>query len=87
VIGVIEMSDMKDEPAFPSTSYWDARYETYRPPETNGGMSLRDYFAAKAMVPLISKGEYRIGMGEPSKYDQIAEQAKLYAEAMIRKLK
>jgi hypothetical protein len=78
---------MNNEPAFPSTSYWDARSEEYRPPETNGGMSLRDYFAAKAMVALISKGEYRIGMGEPSKYDQIAEQAKLYAEAMVRKLK
>ena len=40
-------------PAFPSTSYWDARDGTYRPTESDGGMSLRDYFAAKAMQPLL----------------------------------
>lgn len=39
-------------PAFPSTSYWDCRVEAYRPPETDGGMTLRDYFAAKAVASI-----------------------------------
>ena len=40
---------MKDTPAFPTTQYANG----ISPTGHNNGMTLRDYFAAKAMQPVV----------------------------------
>jgi len=63
-------------PAFPQASYNMAGGY-----DTKGGMSLRDYFAAKAMQGLLSGG-YRDAY--PSKYaKEIAEEAYCLADKML----
>ena len=48
------------------------------------GMSLRDYFAAKAMQALATAGKYTIGMGAKPEVTQYAEKAYRMADAMMR---
>lgn len=43
---------------------------------SSGGMSLRDYFAARAMQPLIAGGQF-------GSIEYLAEKAYIYADAMI----
>ena len=59
-------------PAFPTPRY--ERGDMY-----SLGMTLRDYFAAKAMQGLIGTGTER-GMI----YDRVAEVAYMYADAMLK---
>lgn len=62
-------------PAFPLPLGGANRAE----PEQSGGMSLRDYFAAKAMQALIDKYE-----GEDGSMHGIAESAYAYADEMLK---
>lgn len=69
---------MKNEPAFPST---------LRGHPIERGMTLRDYFAAKAMQGLISSPDWRENAGEDvgmdaSNYTAIA--AYMMADAMLK---
>jgi hypothetical protein len=61
-------------PAFP--------YQHDRPgfntPQQDDGMSLRDYFAAKAMQALIARGSER-----KDPYTDIADHAGRFADAML----
>jgi hypothetical protein len=63
-------------PAFPVPMFavGHAKYEAQQQ-----GLTMRDYFAAKAMQSFIGS-ETEGGM----KYDQVAEVAYLYAAAMIK---
>ena len=64
-------------PAFPS-SEWDAQYErTFN----TGGMTLRDYFAAKNMQGLIRYGPWT---SEDADMKRIAELAYKQADAMLK---
>lgn len=68
---------MNNMPAFPQHG-WTSDPETLRRMEERSGMSLRDYFAAKAMQGLLSGTD---GTG----CTQIcAEQAYAYADAMLK---
>ena len=60
-----------DFPAFPCT---EANYTS--PKQTSAGMTLRDYFAAKAMQGMCSRGGY----GE---WSHMAEDAYGIADAML----
>ena len=61
-------------PAFPASYYTDDGQWAKR-----DGMTLRDYFAAKALQGLIGTGTER-GMI----YDRVAEVAYMYADAMLK---
>lgn len=50
------MSEIRDEPAFPTTQYANG----VSPTGHDHGMSMRDYFAAKAMQALIETSEYQL---------------------------
>ena len=66
---------MKDIPAFPTTQYADG----VRPSGFDNGMTLRDYFAAKAMTGLLTAeivGEYT--------NEHIANISFLIADAMMK---
>ena len=65
---------MKDIPAFPRSIYSLNGAIDSQSMSVGYGMSLRDYFAAKAMPELI-------GWGEP---DDIAVKAYKYADAMVK---
>jgi len=52
-------------------------------PKMNG-MTLRDYFAAKAMQAMATAGKYTIGMGAKPEVTQYAEKAYRMADAMMR---
>jgi len=75
---------MKNESAFPKTSYG-----TGFPAEGNEGMSLREYFAAKAMQSLIIVRESRPGpkirdhSGGHRKCLDLAYDAFFYADKMM----
>lgn len=56
---------MKTERAFPTPAH----------NLTNDGMTLRDYFAAKAMAALITCGDAR--------WSEVAQEAYEFAEAML----
>jgi len=60
-------------PAFPQT-YIDKEYNPYMIDTT--GMTLRDYFAAKAMQGLISNGG--------SSHKEVAQAAYIVADAMLK---
>ncbi len=60
-------------PAFPIRQV-HGEHETYK------GMTLRDYFAAKAMVVLLTE---RDAKGEPTEASDVGELAYLYADAML----
>ena len=62
-------------PAFPGFDYIDQHGK--KNPE---GMTLRDYFAAKAMVSVITDPHNEVKEG----YDQIALYAYSLADAMLR---
>jgi hypothetical protein len=64
---------MKDTPAFPQQVQVAADGTTWF-----DGMTLRDYFAAKAMQGFIGT-ETEVGMP----YDQVTKVAYLYADAMM----
>ncbi|MBT1771930.1 hypothetical protein KK000_06680 [Enterobacter hormaechei subsp. xiangfangensis] len=53
---------------------------------TNGGMSLRDYFAAKAMASIVRRWDgHSFGGGpESPQYKELAEDAYHIADAMLR---
>jgi hypothetical protein len=60
-------------PAFPIRQV-HGEHETYK------GMTLRDYFAAKAMVVLLTE---RDAKDEPTEASDVGELAYLYADAML----
>ena len=60
----------KSQPAFPH-SYSDGKYTT------DGGMTLRDYFASKVLQELIAH------YGNPGSYDEAARQSYSFADAML----
>lgn len=65
--------------AFPNTAGWR------RDPDISDGMSLRDYFAAKAMQSLISLGSE--GYQEQSGFfhtENVADDAYNFADAMLK---
>lgn len=64
----------KDLHAFPFTS------ETYM---EDAGMTLRDYFAAKAMAAIIAKTPFQSNPDDYTPYDKTAVGAYDYADAMI----
>lgn len=71
---------MKNEPAFPNEGFngWGEPFQ---------GMTLRDYFAAKAMQGLIGSPDWRENAGEDvgmdaSNYTAIA--AYMMADAMLK---
>jgi len=66
-------------PAFPCTE------ENYRDPRwTSEGLSLRDYFAAKALIGFLQASAQH-GWAEPSAYQagQAAKNAYMIADAML----
>jgi hypothetical protein len=40
--------------------------------------------AALAMQSVISNNDFTVGMGEPSRYEQAARHAKMYADTLLR---
>jgi hypothetical protein len=64
---------MRNEPAFPMQD-WDASIQAQR---THTGMTLRDYFAAKAMQGLLAS-EVEASMKE------FAEKAYAMSDAMLK---
>jgi hypothetical protein len=71
------MSKLKPEtggPAFPKQ--WD-QY-------SHDGMTLRDYFAAKAMTRVISQENIKANCGKEDYFDIIAEECYKYADAMLK---
>ena len=76
------MANSAGGPAFPrSVTVQDA--EGLKAEAFNGGMTLRDYFAAKAMQALIASP--RMVDGDPKffEYDDTSTHAYAYADAMI----
>ena len=65
---------MKNEPAFPNEGFngWGTPFE---------GMTLRDYFAAKAMQGLLAQS---LGTALGSPVEQAAEYAYKMADAMLK---
>lgn len=62
-------------PAFPNAAFGSSRNEQQ-------GMTLRDYFAAKAMQGLIERrGGAELGSREK---DEVAEEAYILADAMLK---
>ena len=79
------MSTNDGGPAFPHTSV-ESRHSDSAPYEMTGiettttdGMSLRDYFAAKALAALISHRDLRDSVEEI----KVAKEAYGYADAML----
>jgi hypothetical protein len=70
------MSERNDGgPAFPVPSHPSEMVESY-------GMSLRDYFAAKAMQGMLaSGGDHFDGQGDPERF---SKNAYAYADAMLQ---
>jgi hypothetical protein len=65
---------MKDGPAFPSTETFKGRF--------NPGLTIRDYFAAKAMQGLIATSDSR--PGELGHEDWISRSAYAIADEMMK---
>jgi hypothetical protein len=63
----------ENPPAFPHTDWINAQGQG----QTYEGMTLRDYFAAKAMQGILSRG---VILGPKS---EIAEHCYFYADAML----
>jgi hypothetical protein len=63
---------MKDIPAFPVAFKWGKELSQYN------GMTLRDYFAAKAMQSILNVGV------SSAQYADDAEQAYVIADAMLK---
>lgn len=62
-----------------SVPFWTDPITGVRPPEPNSGMTLRDYFAAKAMQSMNSRPDY-----EDAPADAIALDAYALADAMLK---
>jgi hypothetical protein len=79
------MNDLRKDdggPAFPRATGQDGGWES-----APLGMSLRDYFAAKAMaalLPSFSSGILTLKSGEPVREKDVAEQAYAFADAMLK---
>ena len=68
--------------AFPQVdSEWDDYDKKYGRVYSSGGMSLRDYFAAKAMQGFLASREYG---GAAGNADTCAEWAYAHADAMLK---
>ena len=67
---------MNNPPAFPTTmhNYGDGKYASH-------GMTLRDYFAAKAMQGLLAG---LLADGQDLKWDQVAIDSYRQADAMLK---
>ena len=75
-------TELKNPPAYPSN--WDSSHNSKWMLEQ--GMSLRDYFAARAMEAIIHTNEnYRVNGGYIAKtsYKEIAEHSYEIAQAML----
>jgi hypothetical protein len=72
------MSKETGGPAFPNTAFGGTRNEQQ-------GMTLRDYFAAKAMQGLISSiGQWSAGTPNLEFSDSVATDAYWIADAMLK---
>jgi hypothetical protein len=65
-------------PAFPQAQCERCGVDHEAHTDTDAGMSLRDYFAAKAMQALIARGSER-----KDPYTDIADHAGRFADAML----
>ena len=77
------MTDTKNTggPAFPVTLDHETARDERMHPIISEGMTIRDYFAAKAMHALITKQ----GAGDPhGQADAAAEWAYVHADAMLK---
>ena len=78
---------MNNEPAFPVPSYVNADGETHD--VSFQGMTLRDYFAAKAMQGMLSSPEFLVvviadqAVGGNAK-DRVSNVSFAYADAMLK---
>ena len=78
---------MNNEPAFPVPSYVNADGETHD--VSFQGMTLRDYFAAKAMQAMLSSPEFLVvvtadqAVGGNAK-DRVSNVSFAYADAMMK---
>lgn len=70
-------------PAFPRSFSVDARDVNNRPDQAQEGMSLRDYFAAKAMQGYLAAGS-EIGERARESPDAVAEWAYRNADSMLK---
>jgi hypothetical protein len=76
---------MKDIPAFPTAQYADG----VRPSGFDNGMTLRDYFAAKAMQAMLSSPEFLVvvtadqAIGNNAK-ERVSNVSFAYADAMMK---
>ena len=61
-------------------------YETSHPEEhgVNGGMALRDYFAAKCLVPFLHGARIPEGYDATKEFEQVAGRAYAMADAMLK---
>lgn len=64
-------------PAFPTSSGWNPNGDWVADNSVNDGMTLRDYFAAKAMQGLLACDIY-------APKDQFAKNAYAMADAMMK---
>jgi hypothetical protein len=72
---------MKNEPAFPRPASEAHQHGMHKPQE---GMTLRDYFAAKAMQSILNSDKY-VGLIGVNRYEQrTAEDAYKMADAMLK---
>ena len=71
------MQDEKQPQAFPYCGVGDDL-------NYSRGMTMRDYFAAKAMQGIIAAGKYAVGMDQQPETTQYAEKAYRQADAMMR---
>ncbi|EAA7233730.1 TPA: hypothetical protein N3J18_003099 [Salmonella enterica subsp. enterica serovar Potsdam] len=74
------MIDMNNEPAFPTQ---ESNYENKY---SSSGMTLRDYFAAKAMAAIVRRWDGHSFGGGPNspQYKELAEEAYFIADAMLK---
>jgi hypothetical protein len=63
-------------PAFPTDKYYDEKRV-----DCEDGMTLRDYFAAKALIGILGSGDHIDGNGDPQWHTR---QAYVYADAMLK---
>jgi hypothetical protein len=70
---------MNNPPAFPIANLWHNELKQYN------GMTLRDYFAAKAMQAQISVPETLIALGKKTiTADQVCGSCYEWADAMLK---
>ena len=86
------MTDKTGGPAFPHVRFDDIKVENMvvsMKQETETGMTLRDYFAAKAMQAIVSNADYDLQFaGPPERWpNAVAEEAYKYADAMLAESK